>query len=194
MTTNEPSTQNTAGLRKGPRPKKSASNEIVVIDYDGVVGRATADKDALTDQQPVRHTMSPRIFFWPVNGTPDLNLQPGINLVPADLWKKYTESDCDGEKGLPQLMALIDSEQIINLEGKPPSRAKELIDLIDRSMSPDGIQWIIDQERADKNRAEIVTRCEARLAKVRPVRLKPMTFQGRVPNVKAGAEAPSLAM
>lgn len=181
--------------REQERPR-SNKPQHVIIDYRGVVGRATTDKGALRNERAVPHRLSPIMIFWPENGKQDLQLQPGVNVVSAALWKFYTE-EAKGEGGAtghPQLMEMVKAKQI-RVMTKLPDDSGMVLDMIARSMDHDGLRWIAEQEKAGQNSQEILDAVEERLTKARPVKLKPITYQRAVPLVKdANAPQPSLAM
>lgn len=174
--------------------------KTVILDYRGTVGRGTIDKNAVRNDRPIPHRLSPLMAFWPVNGVADLQLQPGCNVVEAETWAFYTEgakSD-SGDPGHPQIVQMVKSKSIRVLE-RLPDDPGAVHDLIDRSMSAEGLKWIADQVERDDSwegfREELGDAVKARLAKIRPVVLKPMTFKTHAPLIKdPDAPQPSLAM
>jgi hypothetical protein len=173
-------------------PKKTH----VILDYRGMVGRGTVDKGAVRNDRAVAHRLSPLMAFWPENGQADLQLQPGVNVISADLWRFYTRTakSAAGEPGHPQVMELVKAKQIRELTALPDDSGA-VLDLIARSIDPTGLQWIADQERHGDGRPEILDAVADRQAKARPVKLKTIAFQRAVPLVKdTNAPQPSLAM
>lgn len=197
MATRRKSDNDMSNESEAPMPGESTRfrKQTVIVDYNGSVGRATVERGALRNEAAVPHKLSPLLVFWPANGQQDLVLQPGINVVPAELWQFYTETakSDSGKAGHPQLMALVAAKKIRVLEGLPDDPGS-VLSMIKRSMSPEGLKWIGDQERAGEQRDEVLDALSERLAKLRPVDYKPLAFQARVPLIKSGAEAPVMAM
>lgn len=179
-----------------PAEPAKGRSKTVVLDYRGSVGRATVERGAIRNGRAVPHRLSPLMAFWPENGQADLQLQPGINVISADLWRFYTKTakSGSGEPGHPQIMELVKAKQIRELTGLPDD-AGAVLEMIERSMDHDGLRWIAEQEKAHDNRAEILDAVADRLTKARPVKIKSIAFQRAVPLVKdANAPQPSMAM
>lgn len=175
-------------------PKKTPKR--VLVDYRGTVGRATVEKGALRNERATLHRLSPLMAIWPVNGSPDLVLQPGINLVPHDVYDLYWNKakSATGEAGAPQVMELVKAKAIRVLDGLPDDPTA-LLNLIERSMDPDGLRYILKVEQKGEARDEIIDAVNDRLAKVRPVQMKSPTFQAAVPLLRdANAPQPAMAM
>jgi hypothetical protein len=175
---------------------RKQDKQTVILDYRGTVGRATEEKGALRNEPATPHRLSPLFVYWPENGQDDLQLQPGINLVPAKLWRFYTEeaTSASGAPGHPQVMELIQHKAIREIDELPDDQWA-LLDLIKRSMDRTGLEWIAEQESQGEERQEVLDAVADRLAKVRSVKLKRMVFQKAVPLVKdPNAEQPSMAM
>jgi hypothetical protein len=186
-------TASSESTREQPRTPKQ---KFVVIDYRGVVGRATVDKGAISNSRATPHRLSPLMAFWPENGKPDLQLQPGVNLVPTEIWKLYTEEakGADDKPGHPQVMEMVKAKYI-RIMTKLPDDSGAVLDMITRSLDHDGLRWIAEQEKAGENSQEVLDAVTEQLAKAKPIKLKPTTFQRAVPLVKDGnAPQPSLAM
>lgn len=193
--TEEKQSAQTKGLLRGkPKADPEAATKRVIIDYDGSVGRATQAMGAVSNQRRVNHRHSPLVMFWPENGTPDLVLQPGINLVSAAVWELYTKTVNDGA-GHPQLKEKIDAGYITVLS-EYPRKPQAIEAMVDRSIDIAGLDWMFEQENARNDpRQEILDAITERIAKAHPVVVPAMTFQAKVPNVKIEkAPSTSLAM
>lgn len=185
MTSNDTPAQ-TPTRKRGP----------VIVDYRGMVGRATVDKGALSNQRAVPHRLSPLMAFWPENGVEDLQLQPGLNLVDPKIWNFYTKEakGADGSLGHPQVMEKVKARYIREIT-ELPDDSGAIHSMIERSMDADGLRWIAEQESAGDAREDILDAVTDRLAKIRPVKLGRSAFQRHVPAVKdSNAPQPAMAM
>ncbi len=174
------------------RPRK----QTVILDYRGTVGRSTVEKGGLRNEAAVPHRLSPLMAFWPENGQADLQLQPGVNVVSAELWKFYSETakGSSGASGHPQIMEMVKALQIRELSGISDDTSA-VLELVKRSIDHDGLRWIETQENAGEQRQEVLDAIADRLAKARPIKIKPSSFQRSVPAVKGtDAPQPSMAM
>lgn len=181
-----------AGNGEGTRARK----QHVILDYRGTVGRGTIDKGAIRNNAAQPHRLSPLMAIWPENGQADLQLQPGVNVVPSELWDFYTKKaqSASGDPGHPQVMELVKAKQIRELTELPDDPGG-VLDMIARTIDHDGLKWIASQEKAGENRQEILDAVADRLAKARPIKLKPIAFQKAVPLVRdPHAQQPSMAM
>jgi len=138
----------------------------IVIDYRGFVGSA--------DNQPaVAHTRNPIVASWPENGTMELILYPGVNIVDADLWRLYSTKHGEirrkADAGWARPIDALPDEYLLTDRDNG---------LIARTRHPAGLDWIegLENARPGGPRKSVVAALAEQRGKPKPVFIEPQPW------------------
>ena len=147
-------------------PEAPAAKGPVLVDYRGIVSQR------VDGMRPAPHT-SKWCCQMPKAGAEALVMDPGLNIVDADLWASYAEHP-PVAKGMGG-NADGDGKIFFVLDGLPSSTV-EMVALIERTRSPEALAFMrASEESREKPRANVLRTLDEQAAKAppRPLKLDP---------------------